>query len=43
METTGAFPMLLPTIVAVVGAATVTNWLGSPPLGHGLETSGRVA
>ena len=43
METTGAFPMLLPTTVAVVGAAIVTNWLPSPPLGHGLETSARAA
>jgi CIC family chloride channel protein len=42
METTGAFPMLLPMTVAVVGAVIVTNWLRSPPLGHGLETPARA-
>ena len=37
METTGAFPMLLPMTIAVIGGELVTQGLRSPGLGHGLE------
>ncbi len=37
METTGAFEMSLPTIIAVIGAAIVTRLMRTPSLSHGLE------
>ncbi len=37
METTGAFIMALPMIVAVFGAIAVIRLLKSPVLTHGLE------
>jgi len=47
METTGAFAMSLPMIIAVIGAAVVTRLLRTPSLSHGLEValaaSGRPA
>ena len=38
LETTGAFMMALPMIVAVFGAIAVTRLLKSPILSHGLES-----
>jgi len=37
METTGAFALALPMIIAVIGAAVVTRLLHTPSLSHGLE------
>jgi len=37
METTGAFALSLPMIIAVIGAAVVTRLLRTPSLSHGLE------
>lgn len=37
LETTGAFILALPMIVAVFGAIAITRWLQSPELTHGLE------
>jgi H+/Cl- antiporter ClcA len=37
METTGAFALSLPMIIAVIGAAVVTRLMRTPSLGHGLE------
>jgi len=37
METTGAFEMSLPMIIAVIGAAVVTRLMRTPSLSHGLE------
>jgi CIC family chloride channel protein len=43
IETTGAFPMALPMIIAVFGAALVRPLVHTPSLGHGLETGARAA
>ena len=37
METTGAFALVLPMIIAVIGAAVVTRLIRTPFLSHGLE------
>ncbi len=37
METTGAFAMSLPMIIAVIGATVVTRMLRTPSLSYGLE------
>ena len=37
LETTGAFSMALPMIVAVFGAIAITRLLRPPELTHGLE------
>jgi len=39
METTGAFALALPMIIAVIGAAVVTRLLRTPSLSHGLEVA----
>jgi len=38
IETTGALPMVLPMIIAVFGATGAARLLGTPSMGHGLET-----
>ena len=40
METTGAFIMALPMVVAVFGAVAVIQLLHTPSLSHGLEDVG---
>ena len=40
METTGAFIMALPMVVAVFGAVAVIQLLHTPSLSHGLEAVG---
>ena len=37
METTGAFALALPMIIAVIGVAVVTRLIRMPSLSHGLE------
>lgn len=37
METTGAFALALPMIIAVIGATVVTRLIRTPSLSHGLE------